>query len=248
MGRLQFITTIASFVSKDGSLIEQSIINRERHNPKFSFLFSDSNIEERIFYRWRVYSFIQGDGYHYWNVEPFQMIYPHGKFWIPPDIIDYDKARYERYEKKQREDEIMNLKLNRGNKGHFMTGRQHELQNSSKDNTVVKLNNWEKEQFHTLYFTKLSISRSTICTMMSFCFDKSAAAKEISSYIHQSFLPYKEEEEEKENEDSNEVLKTIKKEQKQQLVTTIPTNQYINKLISRLYLISDVLFNSQQPG
>ena len=105
-----------------------------------------------------------------------------------------------------------------------MTGRQHEMQTKEKNCMQFKLNNWEKEQFNTLYYQKLSISRAAICQMMSFCFDKSAAALEISSYIHQAFLP------------------------KDESMTQLSTNQHINKFIARLYVVSDVLFNSQQPG
>ena len=36
--RRKFITTVASFIAKDGSLLERKVAERESNNPKFSFL------------------------------------------------------------------------------------------------------------------------------------------------------------------------------------------------------------------
>jgi hypothetical protein len=36
--RLQFITTVACFVAKDGSVLEKRLLERESNNPLFSFL------------------------------------------------------------------------------------------------------------------------------------------------------------------------------------------------------------------
>ena len=78
--RLQFISTVASFVAKDGSLLEKKLIAKESSNPVFSFLDNTiknittklSNAEkiehqERVFYRWRVFAFNQGDGWNSWR-------------------------------------------------------------------------------------------------------------------------------------------------------------------------------------
>lgn len=72
--RVHFITTTASYVAKDPEL-EQYLKEEEKGNPHFQFLASgcDKNDEvqkEKIFYRWRVYSFCQGDTYAIWRTEP----------------------------------------------------------------------------------------------------------------------------------------------------------------------------------
>ena len=250
--RAHFITTVAFYVSKDGSIIEQNLIQRERNNTNFSFLFPHGEDHERIFYRWRVYAFTQGDGYYYWQTTPFQMFYPDGVFWVPPNIIDESKAMFERNSNKLREEEIYNMKLERCRKDSKYYDNHHNNDISVKKDGIVTLNNWEKEQFHTLYYNKLSISRATICQMMSFCFDKSAAVVEISRYIHESFLPSKSSS--NKDEDQNEIDinddddKQQSKKNHDTTMEQLNTNTHINKLISRLYLISDVLFNSQQPG
>ncbi len=40
---------------------------------------------ENIYYRWRVYSYLQGDGDKNYRQEPFQMV-RNGTFWYPPQL------------------------------------------------------------------------------------------------------------------------------------------------------------------
>jgi hypothetical protein len=42
--------------------------------------------EENNYYRWRVFSFLQGDTETLWRMEPF-MISENGCIWYPPEII-----------------------------------------------------------------------------------------------------------------------------------------------------------------
>ena len=81
--RFHFISTTASYVAKDPE-IEQRLKDEERGNPLFDFLMpwgdSDELEKEKVFYRWRVYSFCQGDTYSIWRTEPvrsvlFKLIY-----------------------------------------------------------------------------------------------------------------------------------------------------------------------------
>jgi U2-associated protein SR140 len=86
--RAKFITTLSSFVAKDGSILEQKLIEAQSSNPDFQFLlpiddstfrgdYDDEQLAEHIFYRWRVYAFAQGDGLNSWRTTPFVMIEPH---------------------------------------------------------------------------------------------------------------------------------------------------------------------------
>ena len=72
--RFHFISTTASYVAKDPE-IEQRLKDEETGNPLFGFLSLESVNEEedqkeKLFYRWRVYSFCQGDTYSIWRTEP----------------------------------------------------------------------------------------------------------------------------------------------------------------------------------
>ncbi len=58
------------------------MIEKERDNKDFEFLMYQGT-EENNYYRWRVYSFVQGDSEENWRVEPFQFLLG-GNIWHPP--------------------------------------------------------------------------------------------------------------------------------------------------------------------
>lgn len=223
--RLKFITTVASFVAKDGSILEKKLLEREVNNPLFSFLHPNcNNINERIYYRWRVFAFTQGDGFDSWRVDPFIMIEPNGKFWIPPQL-DKEKALREKMEKELKEDRIRIKQERRRknaaagkNKDYSRTGRQSEHPNqTTTDGGITRLHAEDLAYWNHMIDKKLCMSRDAICELMAFCFDKSAAAQHIS-----------------------QLLKGILMDNRKGVS--------VETKISRLYLMSDILFNSQQPG
>ena len=217
--RLEFITTVASFVAKDGNVLEKRLLEREGSNPLFSFLRHDcTNTNERVYYRWRVYAFTQGDGVDSWRVDPFIMIQPNGRFWIPPPI-DKEKALREKMEKELKENRIR-VKQERRRKG--ANNRHKDGTESSSETRNVKarftrLHAEDLAYWNFMIDTKLCISRDAICEVMAFCFDKSHAAQHISQLL-------------------KDVLMDNRK------------GVSVDTKISRLYLMSDILFNSQQPG
>ncbi|KAI8093106.1 U2-associated SR140 protein [Halteromyces radiatus] len=73
-------------VIKYGPLFEELIMEKEASNPQFVFLF-DSTHPDHIYYRWRLYSILQGDTMSNWRTDPFQM-FDDGEWWIPPDVPD----------------------------------------------------------------------------------------------------------------------------------------------------------------
>ena len=229
--RLKFVTTVASFVAKDGSVLERKIMDRESNNAEFAFLFppehemlgmpcnTETIQDERIFYRWRVYTFAQGDMNNAWRTEPFQM-FRGGKWWIPPPLVDREAAKLEEDRLQKREEDILQKKEERKKEtikaqtnNNILTGRQLEHVKFGVSN-VVKLTAYEKEQFSTL-LRRLCASRESICEAMVFCFEKSGSAVEISDILLDSLLDVR---------------------------------ASVDTRVARLYLLSDVLFNSQQPG
>lgn len=247
--RLKFITTVASFVAKDGSVLEKRIIERESNNPNFSFLMpphynntvlqtlsntspsplsiqepNQDMVNERIFYRWRVFAFSQRDGFDSWRTDPFVMIQPNGRFWIPPSL-DADAARREEMKAEEREEHIRSqqeVRRQLAGKKDFMTGRQLEHAKFGGSKTAASegaamLNDNEMAQWKDMMENKLCASSEAICDAMSFCFDKSGAAKQISELLREALMDDR---------------KGVSAETR----------------IARLFLMSDVLFNSQQPG
>lgn len=215
--RRTFISTVASFVAKDGSLLEQKLIESESSNPDFQFLShgdggDDERMAEHIYYRWRVYSFCQGDGDNSWRTEPFVMFEPNGRWWIPPPL-NLEAARKEEEAEKRREKERLVAQEER--RKEFTTGR--EMDRARFGRGELKLNDWERETFTDLLRQKLCATQESICTAMSFAFEKSGAAREISEMLKVSLL----------EQDGGISADTR---------------------IARLFLLSDILFNSQQPG
>mmetsp|Transcript_17729 Transcript_17729/g.20449 ORF Transcript_17729/g.20449 Transcript_17729/m.20449 type:complete len:587 (+) Transcript_17729:584-2344(+) len=223
--RFHFMSITAQYVAKDPEL-EQRIKEEEKGNPRFSFLTLDcvdeNDLKEMTFYRWRVYSFCQGDTYSIWRTEPFIMLSQESAlYWIPPPL-DMKAVDLEKANAKEKENRLRQQKEDRSNR-ELMTGRQFEREIRRKrrgefgSNDTSKLNPDELCQFDELVRKKLSISRERICRAMAFCFDHCAAAQDISGLIKQALL-----------DESDSVTNDMR--------------------IARLYLLSDVLFNSQQPG
>ncbi len=234
--REKFISTVASFVAKDGTIFEQKLIETQSFNPDFRFLTlrdddSESSqsgnidadcvrFEEHVFYRWRVYSFAQGDGVNSWRTNPFVMFEPHGRFWIPPRLNtlaaqEEEEAEKRREQKRQLAQEERR-KLGEKKIDCIATGAQLRRATSEKGGGV-RLNEWERKVFHELLREKLCASQESICNAMAFAFDKSGAAREISGLLQAALL-----------ESGNGIS--------------------VDTRIARLFLLSDILFNSQQPG
>jgi len=82
--KLKIIHRTIERVLTYGEQFEACIIEREWNNPTYNFLV-DNNCEEHIYYRWKLYSLLQGDGKYQWRSEPFQM-FAEGPWWIPPEV------------------------------------------------------------------------------------------------------------------------------------------------------------------
>jgi len=230
--RFHFISTTASYIAKDPEL-EQRLRDEGKGESLFSFLTTFGNEsesgndrvqKEKLFYRWRVYSFCQGDTYSIWRTEPFLM-FRNGRYWIPPPL-DADAVNREKADAAEKEHRQKQQKEDRANR-ELMTGRQFERRKRRGDFGAnhSQLNPDELCRFDRLVRKQLSISRKTICEAMSFCFDNCMAAKQVSELLKEALL-----------DDSDDHC----------LTTT--TNNNNDARIARLYLLSDILFNSQQPG
>lgn len=76
---MDLIHRVCQVVLKHGQLAELAMI--ETRNPNFQFLLPGS--QDNMYYRWKMYSLLQGDEYDSWRKEPFQM-FVNGPYWIPP--------------------------------------------------------------------------------------------------------------------------------------------------------------------
>jgi len=81
---LSLINRVVEFVVREGPMFEAMIMNREIQNPLFRFLF-DNKSNEHIYYRWRVFSLLQGDNVNKWQTGCFRM-FVSGSLWQPPSM------------------------------------------------------------------------------------------------------------------------------------------------------------------
>ncbi|XP_032599458.1 U2 snRNP-associated SURP motif-containing protein [Drosophila grimshawi] len=79
---LNIIHRMIEFVIREGPMFEALIMSREMENPLFSFLF-DNESPAHIYYRWKLYSLLQGDTPSEWREQQFRM-FKDGPVWTPP--------------------------------------------------------------------------------------------------------------------------------------------------------------------
>jgi U2-associated protein SR140 len=230
--RYHFISIVASFVARDGSNLERRVIEAESGNQQFNFLTlenaSEKQRQENIFYRWRVYAFCQGDGFAAWRTDPFVMFHPNGRYWIPP-VLNAEAARLEVQDELEREDTIKQQKQERRRfteKREFLTGRQMERarterrKGSRRGPTVEGGAKLTEEELKQF---DLLVKK-----------ELSVSRETICSAMAFCF-------------EKSGAAKEIAVLLKLALIDDNPTVT-VEMRIARLYLLSDVLFNSQQPG
>lgn len=83
---LFLINRMSLYVSKMGQNFEKLVMEREARDPRFAFLYVIQS-PEHMYYRWKTYSLSQKDTMDKWRTLPFQMI-TGGPFWIPPPLTD----------------------------------------------------------------------------------------------------------------------------------------------------------------
>ncbi|KAM9317430.1 U2 snRNP-associated SURP motif-containing protein isoform 2-T2 [Gastrophryne carolinensis] len=84
---LALIHRMIEFVVREGPMFEAMIMNREINNPMFRFLF-ENQTPAHVYYRWKLYSILQGDAPTKWKTEDFRM-FKNGSFWRPPPLNPY---------------------------------------------------------------------------------------------------------------------------------------------------------------
>eukprot|EP00118_Oscarella_pearsei_P012114 m.86447 g.86447 ORF g.86447 m.86447 type:complete len:832 (+) comp36496_c0_seq42:20-2515(+) len=84
---LKRIHRMIEFVIREGSAFEAIIMQREINNPAFQFLFNNES-PEHVYYRWKLFSLLQGDPTGFWRTEAFQM-FASGSLWQPPPSIHH---------------------------------------------------------------------------------------------------------------------------------------------------------------
>lgn len=81
---------MVEFVIREGPMFEAIIMHREIDNPMFRFLFENEG-PAHIYYRWKLFSLLQGDTPTEWRQMEFRM-FEGGSIWKPPPVNFYTQG------------------------------------------------------------------------------------------------------------------------------------------------------------
>ncbi|KAI1903610.1 hypothetical protein AGOR_G00028980 [Albula goreensis] len=180
---LGLIHRMIEFVVREGPMFEAIIMSKEKNNPDFRFLF-DNKSQEHVYYRWKLYSILQGEPPNEWRTADFRM-FRGGSLWRPPLLKPYlhgDEDVGEDPSSPSQEEELK--------KGQLKAEHRDNLENILR---------------------ALTPRREEIGDAMVFCLERAEAAEEVVGCIAESLS----------------LLQTP-----------------LQKKIARLYLVSDILYNS----
>lgn len=141
---------------REGPMFEAMIMNRELNNPMYRFLFENQS-PAHVYYRWKLYSILQGESPAKWRTEDFRM-FKNGSFWRPPPLNPYLHGPYDDKEDEEEEEE--------GNK-------KGSLKEDERDKLEEMLRG-------------LTPRRGDVAEAMLFCLDHAEAAEEIVECITES--------------------------------------------------------------
>lgn len=152
---LAIIHRMIEFVIREGPMFEALVMSREMDNPLFRFLF-DNESPTHIYYRWKLYSLLQGDTATEWNEKPFRM-FQSGPIWKPPAANFYTQG--------MPEDLVVDSDAIESMKG--------------------ALSSAQRDRFEDL-IRHLTPERAKIADVMIFCIEHAEAADEICECIAES--------------------------------------------------------------
>ncbi|XP_072231637.1 U2 snRNP-associated SURP motif-containing protein [Leuresthes tenuis] len=156
---LFLIHRMIEFVVREGPMFEAIIMNKEKSNPDYRFLF-DNKSQDHVYYRWKLFSILQGESPTEWRTADFRL-FRGGSLWRPPILNSYSETGEDDEEV---EDEV------------------------SLEEEVKKgqLRAEHKQRLETL-LKELTPSREDVANAMLFCLDRADAAEEVVGHIADSF-------------------------------------------------------------
>ncbi|CAD7077160.1 unnamed protein product [Hermetia illucens] len=152
---LALIHRMIEFVIREGPMFEAMVMSREIDNPMFSFLF-DNESPAHIYYRWKLFSLLQGDTPSEWKEKEFRMFLG-GSIWKPPLVNFYTQGMPEELIVDEGAPEV--------NKGALSNAQRDRLEDLIRH---------------------LTPERSKIGDAMIFCIEHAEAADEICDCIAES--------------------------------------------------------------
>ncbi|ORX92772.1 hypothetical protein K493DRAFT_263093 [Basidiobolus meristosporus CBS 931.73] len=142
-----------------GPSFEAVIMEREVDNPKFSFLFKHES-PEHVYYRWKLFSMLQGDQKGFWRTEPFYM-FDEGAIWIPPEIPFNEES------------------------AQCLSESDYDSENDLEEGPKGALSRRAKAHFEKM-LRQISNERGSIARLMAFAIDHAGAFEEVVDIVVKS--------------------------------------------------------------
>ncbi|XP_055538676.1 U2 snRNP-associated SURP motif-containing protein isoform X2 [Wyeomyia smithii] len=152
---LMLIHRMVEFVIREGPMFEALIMTREMDNAMYKFLFENES-PAHIYYRWKLFSLLQGDTAAEWRTKEFRM-FKGGSIWKPPPINFYTQGMPDEL--------LVDEEGIDGNKGNLSVAQRDRLEDLIRH---------------------LTPERQKIADAMIFCIEHADAAEEICECIAES--------------------------------------------------------------
>ena len=184
--QLCLINRMAEYVIREGPMFEAMIMNRELNNRVFQFLFENQS-PEHIYYRWRLYSLLQGDAKDDWRTEDFRM-FKGGSTWKPPAMNMYangmDESLMEYGDKEEVKQKQSSKEDKRTSDKDRKSGKERD-EKSSKDSKDRGLSDSQRDRFEDM-LRNLMPDRNPLAETMVWCIEHAEAGDEIVECIAES--------------------------------------------------------------
>ncbi|CAD5234347.1 unnamed protein product [Bursaphelenchus xylophilus] len=175
------------FLIREGPMFEALIMKKERNNPVFRFLF-DNNHPTHVYYRWRLYSVLNGEDRSDWSIRRFKM-FEGGSWWEPPPHSLFSAGMppqlYHKAYKSTKREEKRRRKTPESpdRKRQRKVSEPVEVSEPEKVRGVLSEKEWDELQD---MLRDLKPERQMIGDAMIWCVDHADCAKEISECLYQS--------------------------------------------------------------
>ncbi|CAH8830374.1 unnamed protein product [Trichobilharzia szidati] len=242
---LALIHRMIEFVILEGPQFEAAIMHRETNNPMFKFLF-DYQSSEHAYYRWKLWSILHGESVTNWRTDEFRM-FEGGPLWRPPpvnlfsggmpdDLVEEDDYPYApgyvpppQSRRRESEDLQEDVRLEAA-----AASRRCGLTEAQRGRFTQMLEDLEP-------------SRIKIGEVMVWCLEHADSAADIALCLVDSVAPNanltsSQPDKETTPADDNSVPNSNSNRDSPDREKSQSIN--INKLVARLFLTSDILYNS----
>ncbi|GAU91945.1 hypothetical protein RvY_04101 [Ramazzottius varieornatus] len=177
---LLIIHRVIEFVIREGPIFEAMLMQREKGNPNYRFLF-DNYCNEHAYYRWKLFSVLQGETATQWRSKEFRM-FEGGPVWKPPPVNPYVVGMPEELIERKDDSRYVKEMGSRGRSTTLASEGEHPVSSGKAGLSPEK-----KEQLEKV-LAELTAERNSVADAMVFCIDHRDTSEDIVNAICNSLM------------------------------------------------------------